>query len=490
MTAAEVARRFRSELAPGKAAAKAAESEGSRGSSKVDANWPAFAGGRGDRLMTGKVANPILQAWQVGLSTAANARAASRSDQGPWGQTNYRSMGVGPFSQLSLPVTYDDNLFIQGAASVQCVRISDGKLLWTAKDPFEMNLPRPITTRFSSYSRAARTLQGVPIAARGRVYVRMPVGSMDGYSSSRWPADYALAALDTRNGEPIWLRLAGGAPAGTYYNIPTLKSNTLYSGIATPVAGLTEYRATAVDAGSGESRWSTYLGTGSDPMTSTDGSPPAVGEDIVWVESSLHTLNALDALTGDILWIFRYQPRPTQYYRSGWQDTMTQTNEPLSLITTSGGRVLFSPRWGDDCVALDGRTGKLIWTKPKGEARTMFAVDAQRSYLCGDQIQALDIATGATKWTWAVPDSFGGLAALAGNRIYVPVGPMIYVLDAATGPKVDDIDLHKFNVEPGYNCITIIGGRLYLTLGDRLVAYEQPGVPQSAVGREEIARNE
>jgi outer membrane protein assembly factor BamB len=316
----------------------------------------------------------------------------------------------------------------------------------------------------------------------------MPVGSLDGYSGSRWPADYALAALDARNGEPIWLRLAGGAPAGTYYNIPALRSNTLYTGIATPVAGLTEFRAAAVDAGSGESRWSTYLGTGSDPMTSTDGSPPAVGDDIVWVESSLHTLNALDALTGDILWIFRYQPRPTPYYRSGWQDTMTQTNEPLSLITTAGGRLYFSPRWGDDCVAMDGRTGKLIWTKPKGDARTLFAVDAQRCYLCGDQVQALDVATGASKWTWAVPDSYGGLAALAGNRVYVPVGPMVYVLDATNGQKIEEIDLRKFNVEPGYNCVTIIGGRLYLSLPDRLVAYEQPGVPQSAAGRQEIAQ--
>src|SRR5262249_26144048 len=159
------------------------------------------------------------QAWQLGVATSSSARSG-RSDPGPWGG-GYRTVGYSAFSQIALPVTFDANLFIQGATSVQCVRVADGKLLWAAKDPFEMNLPRQVSTRFSSYMRSARALQGFPIAARGRVYVRMPVGSMDGYSGMRWPADYALAALDAHNGEPIWLRLAGGVPAGTYYNTPT-----------------------------------------------------------------------------------------------------------------------------------------------------------------------------------------------------------------------------------------------------------------------------
>jgi outer membrane protein assembly factor BamB len=167
---------------------------------------------------------------------------------------------------------------------------------------------------------------------------------------------------------------------------------------------------------------------------------------------------------------------------------MTQTNEPISLITTASGHVLFSPRWGDECVALDGRTGKPVWTVQKGEARTLFAIDGQRCYLCGDHVQARDLATGAPKWSWAIPDSYAGLAALAGNRVYVPAGPIIYVLDATNGHEVEKLDLTKFGVEQGYEAATVIGGRLYLSVADRLIAFEQPGVPQSEAGREAIAQ--
>src|SRR5262249_9233644 len=160
-----------------------------------------------------------------------------------WGGGGYRPSAVGPFSQFSLPVIVGDQLFVQNASSVQCVGAADGKRLWTAKEPFEMNLTRSGGGRFAPYYYAGqRSRQGVPVAGRGRIYVRMPVGNTEGYSASRWPADFALAALDAHSGTPIWLRFAGASEArgqrsaavGTYYNLPSLQSNTLYTGIATP----------------------------------------------------------------------------------------------------------------------------------------------------------------------------------------------------------------------------------------------------------------
>ena len=57
-----------------------------------------------------------------------------------------------------------------GDGTVSRVRAADGKLLWTAKDPFEMNLPRAVGSRFGSYYfRSTRSVQGAPVGARGRV---------------------------------------------------------------------------------------------------------------------------------------------------------------------------------------------------------------------------------------------------------------------------------------------------------------------------------
>jgi len=352
----------------------------------------------------------------------------------------------------------------------------NGKTLWTRGN---LNIRPTLTVRrrYSGYYRTLRNLQLAPALAGPHLIMRVPVGPTDGYSGSRWPSEFALAALDARTGEEIWTRTgappagAQAVPAGSFFNLPTVHTNTVYTGLATPVAGLTEYRAVAVDAGTGQRRWTTYLGTGSDPMATTDGSPPAVADGVVWVESSLHTLNALDLVTGELLWIYRSAPRPIPYYRSGWNDSMTLPNEPISLIAPAGSRVIFAPRWGDQCVALDAKTGRLLWSAPKGEARSLFAVDETHAYLCGNDVQALDLATGARRWSWSAPASPPGYAALAGSRIYMPAGDTIYVLDRAMGRQLAMLPLGAHGVEPGYAAVLVRGRQLLYTQTERLLAF-------------------
>jgi outer membrane protein assembly factor BamB len=122
-------------------------------------------------------------------------------------------------------------------------------------------------------------------------------------------------------------------------------------------------------------------------------------------------------------------------------------------------------------VALDGRTGKLLWSTPRGDARTLFAVDETHAYLCGAQVQALDLATGARRWTWSAPEGVPGYAALAGSRIYMPVGASVFVLDRATGRQVAAIDLRSRGVQPDYATVLLIGRQLLLSQPERLVAF-------------------
>jgi outer membrane protein assembly factor BamB len=435
--------------------------------------WPMFAGRpAGGRRMAGAVSD-VTRAWDVGnLSGSAGPAVGGsvRIDAGPWGQMNFRGGGTSLFNSLGFPVAGDGRIYLQTAAGALALDARDGKTLWSNTD-LSLRAPRPSRRRSFGYYRALRNLQMAPALAGSRVIMRVPIGQTESWGGSRWPAEFALVALDARTGREVWTRVAGGNPSGSYFNLPTLQGNTIYTGIASAVAGLTEYRATAIDAGTGERRWTAYLGTGSDPMSTNDGSPPAVADGVMWVESSLHTLNALDVVTGELLWIYRYQPRPIPYYRSGWQDSMTLPNEPISLIAPVGNRVLFAPRWGDQCVALDGRTGKLLWSTPRGEARTLFAVDDSQAYLCGSEVHALDLATGARRWTWSAPEGVPGYAAFAGSRIYMPVGASVLVLDRATGRQVAAIDLRSRGVEPDYATVLLIGRQLLLSQPERLVAF-------------------
>lgn len=469
----------------------AEEREQLRPEAKLE-GWPQFAGApAGARRMVFSVGAALLEAQGPSLTdgeaeqpgAAALARLwtatstgvlrdrALRLDAGPWGAAVVRPGGTSLFHFLAFPIVGDNRVYLQTPSGARAVDLGDGRILWTNSDLSSTRGSGTVQRRYYGYYRAMRNLQLAPALAGPYLILRAPVGMGDGFSDGRWPVEFALAALDTRTGREVWTRLAGGNPAGSFFNLPTVHTRTIYSGIASPVAGLTEYRAVAVDAGTGERRWTAYLGTGSDPMATADGSPPAVADGVVWVESSLHTLNALDAVTGELLWIYRYQPRPVPYYRSGWQDRMTLPNEPISLIAPVGGRVLFAPRWGDQCVALEGRTGRLLWSAPRGDSRSLFAVDEARVYLCGSEVHALDLNTGARRWSWTAPDARAGYAALAGNRVYVPVGSTLYVLDRATGRQLARVDLGLHGVEPEYGALLMLSDRILLSQPERLFAF-------------------
>jgi outer membrane protein assembly factor BamB len=442
-------------------------------------DWRMFSGRpAGGRVMIGAVGD-VTRAWEVGAGFASfpgGSGSGTGVVTGPFGQTTLRAGGTSLFSHLAFPAVASDRVYLQTPMGSMAIDARDGKTLWTRGN---MNIRPNLTVRRRSYGyyRSLRNLQLAPALAGPHLIMRVPVGPSDGWSSSRWPTEFALAAVDARTGGEVWTRTgvtpgAGPAvPAGSYFNLPTVHTNTIYTGLATPVAGLTEYRAIAVDAGTGERRWTAYLGTGSDPMATTDGSPPAVADGVVWIESSLHTLNALDIVTGELLWIHRYAPRPIPYYRSGWNDSMTLPNEPISLIARAGGHILFAPRWGDQCMAFEGKTGRLLWSAPKGEARSLFAADETHAYLCGNDVQALDLATGARRWSWSVPASPPGYAALAGSRIYMPAGDTIYVLDRATGRQLAMLPLGPHGVEPGYAAVLVRGRQLLFTQPERILAF-------------------
>jgi outer membrane protein assembly factor BamB len=412
--------------------------------------------------------------WTAATAPANRDRNAFRVETTPWGGVTLRSSNTSLFNALTYPVTDESHVYLQTPSGARAVNLADGAVLWNNSELGNTRGARNVQRRYYGYNRSLRNLQLAPTMAGPHLVVRAPVGQGEGWNDGRWPSEFALAALDRRTGRAVWTRLAGGNPAGSFFNLPTARAQTLFTGIATAVAGLTEYRACAVDAGTGARRWTAYLGTGSDPMSSIDGSPAAVADGIVWTESSLHTLNALDSVTGEILWIYRYQPRPIPYYRSGWQDRMTLPNEPISLIAPAGERLLFAPRWGDQCVALDGRTGKVLWSAPRGDARSLFAVDEARAYLCGNEVHALDLATGARRWSWTAPDARAGYAALAGDRVYVPVGPTVYVLDRATGRQVAQLDLGSHQVEAEFGAALLAGSRFLLSQPERLFALEAP----------------
>jgi outer membrane protein assembly factor BamB len=443
--------------------------------------WTAFAGDRGDRKMGGQVTGAVKKLWEFTQPTGAD-RSPTRTGEV---EVYVGSPFYGPrmrFSFLTFPIVQGDRVWVQGPRNLTAVNARTGEAEWDRQD-FAM-LPdegppvdAPRDRRGGRWYSGSLSLQAAPSSEGYLLATRLPLISSE-RDNARLPPEYAVAVYDARRGTRLWRKVAEGEPRGTFFNIPTLRGNTVFTGASALKGGITEFTAMALDAGTGEPLWRTYLGAGSDAASAIDGSPPAVRDGLVWIESSLYTLNALDLVTGEVRFIYHYDP--ARRGRSSSTDGPAQTpNEPISLVATGSGPVVFSPRWGTDVVALDPNTGKLLWSSPKapGQATfgSLFAVDDQHAYICGDHIQAIHLADGARDWTWepqVFTSSSVGYAALSGDRIYVPVEGRIHVLSAANGHELEVLDTFgELGEASGYASVVAVDGALFVSLRDRVIAF-------------------
>jgi outer membrane protein assembly factor BamB len=383
------------------------------------------------------------------------------------------------FTFLSFPVVMGDRVWVQSPVNLTALDLSTGKPVG--------NAPQFLTAavEFDGYERGrrgefrprSRPVQAAPCSGGTLLVTRVPVTHQNATGRLHWPLDLALAAIDVRNGTEVWRRTAGIDGGVTYFNLPVIHTDMVLTGSATTRGGLGEYSAAALDASSGEPLWTTYLGGGSDPLARiTDGSPPLVRDGMVWIESSLYTLSALDLISGEIRLISRFD-RPHRD-RSGEFGDQPYLVRPVGRIVSGPGSILYAPRWDKNVVALDPATGNRLWVTPKTTSRTMlgslFGADGQRVYLCGDYVQAVGIADGQTAWTWKPQTAAGTVSfpVLAGDRIYVPHEGRIRVLAAADGEELETLDIRSsLGPSPGYASVLPVGDKLLVCTRDRLVAF-------------------
>ena len=450
------------------------------------ADWERFTGPDWTRRMSGAPAAPFNEAWKYvyPVVTEPDTRAIYRRVVigAPYGS------GASRFGYLSFPVVSGERVLAQGPKNVVSLDLADGKALWS-QSAFKLPpealppVPRGRAAMGLPYYAAGQSFQSAPTRSGRWVVARIPIiNGQPAYSSrrsrgQRTPLNYALMVTDAASGEILWKSLAPGDPPGSIFNTPAIHENTIFTGAGSALAGITEFRAVAMQAGTGELLWSTYLGGGSDPLLSTDGSPPVVRNGLVWLETTLYTLSALDVVTGEIRHIYRYTPEErlaTQ--RSSRYRTVV--NEPISLLAGGDGPLVLVPRWGRDVVAIDPKTGQLLWAAPRGYGVAVFGVDDRRAYVCGSTLQAYDLKTGARQWVWdpQAASSNVGYAALVGDKIYVVVEGRLEIRAADDGRSLGQIDLTEFlGDSPGYTSLIARPDLLLIGTRGSLVALRSAG---------------
>jgi len=185
------------------------------------------------------------------------------------------------------------------------------------------------------------------------------------------------------------------------------------------VAGYTspgsDTKVLAFDAATGVVRWHRTFANG------IGGTDPIVWGGTVYVSSPLsHAMFALDALTGETLWVY-------------------STSGNLSAAVISGG-ILYTASSAAQVFALDARTGQQVWAS--GTLGTFFgglAISDGRIYIGSHEelMYALDQATGAVIWSAPTPMALDSVPAVAEGRVFIGcLNGSVIAFDAATGAQL------------------------------------------------------
>lgn len=170
--------------------------------------------------------------------------------------------------------------------------------------------------------------------------------------------------------------------------------------------------------------------------TSLRCSPPTLAGRHVIVCPNAGAVIALNALTGQRSWAFRY-PRSVSRTRDAPSGTR------VAVVASSAGRVFVAPTDSDRLLALDAETGALLWESPASPGTLLLGVISQRLIVATDKpsatVKALEARTGSHRpprgWVQlrpGLPKGFGP-GFVTQDAIFWPTHSGLCLLDPASG---------------------------------------------------------
>jgi polyvinyl alcohol dehydrogenase (cytochrome) len=255
-----------------------------------------------------------------------------------------------------------------------------------------------------------------------------------------------LRAVDVRTGSPIWTATVGGNVVGA----PALNRDTVFA-----ASGATLF---AFDRATGALRWKAL--TDPDPLAQINASPVVVGHLVLQGVASIGdvvpsghytfrgSIAAYDTRTGNVVWRFFATPNDSTSGAGIGIWSTPAVDQERGLVYVGTGNTFVEPNGplGDSLLAIDLRTGRLVWSRQftapdifSGNNRTgpdadvgaspnLWRADGRDLVGVGDKAggyHALDRRTGKLVWERALTpgSAFGGVigtAALVDGRLLVP----------------------------------------------------------------------
>lgn len=241
--------------------------------------------------------------------------------------------------------------------------------------------------------RAPGSILGDPAVVGGVVYA--------GVAAAAGSSDGYIVAARATTGRVLWIF---NAPSGDLPTEIAVADGVVY------VCFLLDHALYALDAATGQQLW----------VTPGPTRTPAVADGVVYAGSVLGGLYALDARDGAILW--------------------KAATGPIVTAPAVVDGVVYGGSNDDNVYAVDAVSGDVIWAhKTRGDVKSPPAVSHGVVYVGSNDgsVYALDAASGARVWRTATGAQVESGPAVAYGAVYVgSVDHNLYAFDARTGAEL------------------------------------------------------
>jgi len=289
-----------------------------------------------------------------------------------------------------------------------------------------------------------------PVDDGERCYVvighkRVGVASADVLKASELVA-YLRDGLQRAWSSEQWLDGDTGLRDVTFLAAPTVFGERLLL----PSLRRGRYALECLERRTGKPLWHTQLHGGGSPFFKAPGCPVVVQGGAALVATNAGCVANVDALTGELRWLRRYErrdplrkaakPRPTsrdEFGFVGWSGAFRQDEltgfQPNDLIA-HGSVAIVAPVDGDMLLGLDIATGEIAWMfdaatryAPFGRLRTLVGVAGDNLFALSDtSLVAIGATGGLVEWARELPTIRGpkaqgrGRGAIVGDCVLVP----------------------------------------------------------------------
>jgi outer membrane protein assembly factor BamB len=461
-------------------------------------NWPTFAGSQA-RSPAGPKLGPITgPAWAQPIELRSQAVARINLPRGvlpenrtfnDWPEDEARETAR-PLS--CFPAVVDGVVLYGDEWGIHAAELDSGKPAITRNGSLHRddspeaprkNVASPIDLGWRDFEIAAHgvprhTLNAIDGIVYGRVG-RLATAHVESHQSS---LDSRLVGVDLRRDGVLAFRVRTAEAAWSFDGVPVGDGRRLF--VAMRQSDVTPHAYVACfDATMGSQVWRTSIGAADTPAAGLGDEIThnllTLAGDRIYFNTNLGLVAALDADSGEVCWIRRYD-RLAGKAIIGGQGGSTQFDRDPAPCVYHKGLVIVAPSDTPNIFALDADTGQTVWTTGKlPDVVHLLGVVRHNLIASGNRLAALDVRSGDVQFVWPESQHAGirgmGRGVVAGDEVFWPTRNEIYVIHGMTGAQSrPPIPLGSIS-----NCganLAAAAGRLVVAGYDKLMAFG-PALP-------------